>query len=186
MNQWKAIHESMLNDIAKCWLLQLPECKQIEKAFTIVLYYYTEIRKLLVGTPFKNIQEEIDFYKYVKPSFTKYIDFYTILYLELNYLPEDKEDKHLYFWTEERKRLNTFQEKYADFIFYYRSGNTINDEIYFTASKYSGNANVSKIYNTDNPFVSEMDGLVSALLAQEMYHEFVQKKLEEIRSTING
>lgn len=168
----------MLAGIERCWLLPLPEEKQVEAAFKAAVNSWEVVKKELAHYSFKDKAEEIDFYKNVKPRFTCYMEYLPLVFLGISYRPAADEAIRIFFWREETKKLQKFEEKHIDFVNYYKSGRTDNDWQYFLPENYDlAEYTVSKIYDMDGEFMTSHDHLVASLLGHEMYHEYAKRKL---------
>ncbi len=78
--QVKLLYQKLLIDIEKCRRNSVSEIEQIECSFKISINYWEDIKKQLVGYVFENKHEEINFYKSIKPKFTSYIEYFTMVY----------------------------------------------------------------------------------------------------------
>ena len=183
MNEhWNLLYKKLLTDIEECRDKSLSEKDQIECAFKTSTIYWENIKKQLAGYEFENIKDEINFYKNIKPKFTSHIEYFTMLYQSLLFIPslEGDEFKKAY-WEHEQKRLKRFVDKNFQFVNYYSNGQTNMDLQYFVAANYDlGNLSVAKAYNMDGEFISSHDHLVASLFAQAMYYDYVKGKLAEL------
>src|SRR5579863_739785 len=125
IEKWQLLYQEMLAGIEKCWLLPLPVEQQIENAFKAALKGWEGVRNELAGHLFENKEEEINFYKFIKPKFTCYAEYLPMVYLGLSYQPvADDDATRSSFWQEETKKLQKFIDKNSDFISYYKGGFT--------------------------------------------------------------
>jgi len=180
MIEWQTLYEEMLTSIERCRQLPLSEIEQIEVSFNkIPLDHWGKLKKKLALHQFVNANEEIDFYKNIKPKFTCFLEYLPIIYLALSFLPANDSELQKYFWIEESGKLQKFVEKNMDFVNYYRNGSCNYDNQYFLPANYDlACFTVSKIYDMDGEFMTSHDHLVANLFAQEMYYEYVKNKLE--------
>lgn len=146
------------------------------------LEYWEDIKEDLSAHIFQSEEEEINFYKKTKPSFTSFIEYYTKLYLELCFAPRENTEMSLIFWTEELKKLQKFIDKHVEFINYYRSGKTELDNILFLPLKLQHLKSAGlKIYDIGTTFLTSHDHLVAEYLAQEMFHEYAKNKCQQLK-----
>jgi len=168
-------YQSLLKDIDECRKKYSCLQKQIEHSFTICNQYWSILRNEITHHEFETLQEEICFFKQLKPLFTTEVEYYGLYYhaqLFKNgvYDPVKIEQ----FWTREASRLDKFIAEHRNFYEYYKAGETDKDKWYFTRT-YLNNSSVNE---PDARASSNHDHLISSLLALERYHEFVQTELQ--------
>ena len=104
------LYNDMLACIERCFDIDLPELEQAESCFWITSNYWNRLKELKSPLIFENEEDEIDFFKNVKPGFTGMIEYYTILYEGLLCEPEDPVNA-IFYWTQELKRFSRFYIK---------------------------------------------------------------------------
>jgi len=175
------LHSEMIAIIDRYWSTELPEQHKVESTFSLAEGYWKTVRNELKDYLFVNTDEEIHFYKNVKPKFTSYIEYSIILYQALSFAPADSNEFLATFWEGEEKRLDRFVEKHSEFVKYYNSGCTYRDLQYFLpANDNLVRLKVSKPYDLGSEYKTSHDHLVAGFLAQLMYHEYVLKKLKTL------
>ncbi len=180
-HQFQYLYRQMQDDVCKCRQQQFPELQWVECCFRSAAGFWLHLREALANYHFKSEEEEIDFFKNVKPLFTSQIEFYTLIYQGILFKPEEDPVKIESFWESESARLNRFRENKEAFVRYYKSGDTSLDKLYFLRNNNTPrNAVVSKIYDKNANLSTSHDWLVAALMAQEMYHEYTRAKLKEL------
>jgi hypothetical protein len=156
-------------------------CKNsIEECFLIAGNYWSELRATIAEYKFKTEEEEILFFKTVKPLFTSELEYYSLLYHTLLFCPFDPE-RQKQFWEREGKRLQDFKEQHEDFISYHKSGNTADDVMYYLrANDRHELDNEIESYDGDPMSRTSHDHLIAKLLALKRYNDYAQTKLKEI------
>ena len=179
--QFQCIYLRMKEDVDNCRQLELPELEKVERCFRTVAGCWVHVKEALTDHHFANEEEEIDFFKNVKPLFTSQIEFYTLTYQGLLFKPETDRVKIESFWESESGRLQRFRENKEAFVQYYKSGDTSLDKKYFLRnSNDTRNGVTPKVYDKNADFSTSHDWLVAALMAHEMYHEYAKSKLGEL------
>lgn len=127
---------------------------------------------------FLNDNEEIYFFKEIKPKlFSKLIYFRKIYYLELNRPVADFNRIRKYLH-KEQYRIHFFSERNADFIQYYRSGKTTLDKFYFLRNRREFELNLECFYFERDPkFSTNFDFKVAKLLANDMLAAYLNAEL---------
>jgi hypothetical protein len=134
--------------------------KHIECCFHICESIHQLINKETEKMEFSSPQEEITFFKTIKPKFTSLVEFYSIMYRAEIFAPENKIEKEEY-WLSEKKRAQQFLSENAEFANYIKKGETFADENYFLRSSKD-----CLLY----------DKLIMQILARELYLELLEKK----------
>lgn len=106
--------------------------KKYKKSADCLKDSLNKLRNFISIYNFKNQEEEIHFFKYVKPIFfSKYIYYGKLFNVESFYPVGSIEIQEAYLRNELDKIYN-FHRKHSEFYHYYRSGNTHLDDKYFT------------------------------------------------------
>jgi hypothetical protein len=170
-NLYKQLQRDMENDIQRTCLLELTEESVAECCFRIAFQYLVKLREMILKGSFDNKQEEICFFKKIKPLFSAQVEYFSLMHnallFEQDELPENKSS----FWQKELKRLERFSESNRQFISYFRNGETYMDLEFFVRNP------IGDIDYYDASFATLNDGLAATLLAEEMYHVYVKGKL---------
>ena len=143
------------------------EIKRCEKAIEISLKAKENLRALIQKTNFKSQEEEIHFFKEIKPQFTSKIIYYnTIFKIEM------KKPNGGY------RILKKYYNNELDFYKYYRSGNIYLDYKYFLRGKFDIKLSLSSYYfETDTSFSTSHDFKVAKILANDLIQLYLENKL---------
>ncbi|HMH33685.1 MAG TPA: RteC domain-containing protein [Puia sp.] len=129
----------------------------------------------------KTEEEEINFFKEIKPLFyCQLIYFHRLYHIEINKPPGGKEILHAYLDRETRK-LKRFFERNKEFYRYYRSRSTDLDSVYFVRNK----RQLSLLLNTnyfesDNSFSTSQDLNLAKLLANEELKTYLDNEIASL------
>lgn len=171
--------------------IELEECfkgkpfkNAVEDCFHIAGNYWSELRATIAEYKFRSEEEEILFFKTIKPLFISELEYFSLLYHTLLFCPFDlfRQKK---FWERESKRLEEFKEQNREFLIYHASGRTDKDELYYLRANDSNELN-EEMESYDKEPKSEIshDHIIAKHLALEKYHLYAQKKLKEISKLI--
>jgi len=173
------LHRGLLAEIGDCLNQDQDEKKQSENGFHIAMNYGQQLKQLMKRIDFEDEDEEIDFFRNVKPQFACYIEYFTVINTALSFVPANREDV-IEFWLYERDRLQRFCEQHRLFVSYYENEQHHSDKLYFLREnnelKFIRNL---YIYDTDIEWCTSHDRLVRNYLAYKMYSEYCGKKLLE-------
>jgi hypothetical protein len=109
--------------------------KKSLEASHVLAEAFNQLKTFISSYKFKNEEEEISFFKEIKPKFCYRLIYYRKLYnIEMNRpAGVDKQKEYL---SEELNDINSYNIKRLDFIRYYRSGATHLDSLYFLRGKW--------------------------------------------------
>lgn len=170
------LYESLLKDVDACRQNHHSLKEQIEQSFLICNQYVAIVNLELASYSFPTTSDEIYFFRCVKPKFTSGVKYYGFRYHAALFITAVYDPvKIKQFWTREASRLEKFISGHPDFYKYYKSGRTDKDVQLFTRI----NLTLSAKNEPEHKVVTNYDPLVSALLALERYHEYVQEELEK-------
>lgn len=152
-----------------------------ECCFHVADRYWSTLRNEVAEYQFKTPEEEIAFFKTIKPKFTSEIEYYSLVYHMSIHLPHDPV-KLEYAWAREAGRLRKFIRKNRAFYNYCTSGCTSIDSQYFIRKNNDLSTFTQvKVYDADCRAATSHDSLVASILALERYHRYAEEQLQLIR-----
>lgn len=130
---------------------------------------------------FETTEEEIIFFKHLKPRLCSHVIYYRKVYnFEMNRPVGDKEVQRKYIC----KELSNIQEYKAlrlDFYRYYRDGSTHLDERYFTRFNTDMDMYLdTSFFERDPLFSTNCDDKVAKIFANDQFEVFLNTELEDI------
>lgn len=158
--------------------------KKLEEAIESAVISLEKLKTFFKNYTLHNKQEEIEFFKEIKPQFTSKLIFYNDIYnIEINKpIGDEKRIKKYYY--KEIKKLKSFFTKNKEFYKYYRTKNTCLDKKYFLRKKYDIKLTLESYYFQSDPvFSTSHDYLIAKLIANEKIIVFLEDKLNN--QTIN-
>lgn len=177
---YKILMEKQAYEVDQCQASTLPEPNKAESCFLLAVEYWLRVKKNFLHRTKYSDQEEIDFFKMVKPRFTAPIEFYLAVNQGLLFVPPEPPEQMAY-WMDEEKRYRRFYERHQSFITYYESNLTDRDADYFLRrNNYLFMSPQERIYE-DEDCRSSHDYLVRGILAHEMYRNYVHEKLKVLK-----
>jgi hypothetical protein len=169
------IYESLLQQLDHQTTTKDSFTQQIEHSFIVCFNHWLQVTKQLSVHDFKNLREEVLFFKKIKPLFTTHIEYYNLLYHFQLFQPDYCSVKMKDFINAETNRLKKFISAHLSFYIYYKTGASYLDAVYFTQSAVPDSCLFAKVYNINPRFISSHDHLVSTLLALEKYTAWLQQ-----------
>lgn len=143
----------------------------------------TDLRKELQSYEFQSKEEEILFFKNLKPELLgRLLYFYKIFRIETQCPTGSNEAIRLYI-NKELDSLTYFFNRNLDFYQYYRSHSTMYDEYYFLRGKIDFRlCTDSAQFDRDPQFSTGYDYKVAKILANEMLRIYLNKKLLKLEN----
>lgn len=174
---------SELNNTIRSGELELFDILQNVPATILTMENAFEELKAVVSVyEFPAQEDEMLFFKETKPKlFSKLIYLRKIYYLELKRPISNYATIKTYF-EKEHEHINTFCNKNAEFIQYYRSGQTCFDEYYFLRGRHEIELNLESFYFERDPkFSTNCDFKVAKLLAYDMLAAYLNCELGKLK-----
>lgn len=154
--------------------------KILEEAIEYVIISLEKLKTFFKNYNLNNKQEEIYFFKEIKPQFTSKLIYFNEIYnIEIN-KPIGDEKRLKKYYSKEIKKLKNFFTKNKEFYKYYRTKNSCLDKKYFLRKKYDIKLTLESYYFQSDPvFSTSHDYLIAKLIANEKIIIFLENKLNK-------
>jgi len=170
--------ESVIIEITQSELDNLKRNQLIIKAVEKELY---KLKEFIIKYSFKDEDEEIYFFKKIKPKFFSKLLYYRNVYkIEINHpIGSNKAIEDYYF--KELDKLKDYYDFNKDFINYLRSGSNYLDDIYFIRGKDNHDLIHEYFFMDRDPrFFTIGDVQVSKMLANNQLEKYLKNKINEL------
>jgi len=118
--------------------IEAAEKDKLKRAFQSALVLVDAnltLKNFIVNYQFANEEEEVFFFKHLKPQLVSQLIYYCQVYnIEMNY-PMSGIGNQLDYLNRELENLQDYIDRRPEFYSYYRLGSTYNDNIYFTRER---------------------------------------------------
>lgn len=141
---------------------------------------FQRLKSFILNYSFKNKEEEISFFKKIKPGLLSHLIFYQEAYnIEMN-RPEGGNEAQREYFRGELERIEGYFRKNREFYHYYRSGNTYMDEMFFLrSSKPELHLHLETFhFERDMTFSTNCDYKVSKILANSLVESYINGELD--------
>ena len=178
INELKQELEKELNTIDKEHAEQFNKAKH---SIGCIINCLQEMRSVVCQKEFNSIEDEIHFFKIIKPSvFQCILYFKKIMEIESE-MPAGAKNTKRKFLKSHLKKINRFYNDNRDFCRYMRSGMTYLDATYFTREDLNFNIlEPHECYHFDPSFSTNYDFKASCLLANDKLSGYLDMKLSVI------
>src|SRR5690606_26152242 len=149
-----------------------------EKAINLVLEQITTTKDFILNKGFKNLEEEIHFFKELKPKILSKLIYYNSIYkieAKKPYIGEKIIESYL---NDELCRLKKFFDNNLEFYKYYRTNSTYLDHKYFVRGKYDIKLSLDTFYfEADHSFSTSHDYKVAKIIANDLIQVYLEDQL---------
>ncbi|MFP5436766.1 MAG: RteC domain-containing protein [Bacteroidia bacterium] len=150
---------------------------RIEAAIHLIVECLLEVKEYVLKNGFKNIEEEIQFFKHQKPVIVAKLIYYnTVCKIETKKPNGTKATrKHL---NEELRKLKRYFDNNLEFYKYYRTNNSFIDDKLFIRGKHDIKLSLDTIYfETDHRFSTSHDYKVAKIIANDLIQVYIEDQL---------
>lgn len=139
---------------------------------------FNQLKAFIIAYDFKDEEEEISFFKEIKPKLCYRLIYYRKVYnIEMNRPAGVNMQKE--YLCEELNEINKYNTKRLDFIRYYRSGSTHLDTLYFLRGKADPEQYLETFYYELDPnFSTNCDFKVAKILSNDMLSAYLMQEIE--------
>ncbi|MFH6967176.1 RteC domain-containing protein [Flavobacterium sp. FlaQc-28] len=149
-----------------------------EKVIELVLNKVLKLKKYVLMKGFKSQQEEVHFFKHIKPRFIAKLIYYNSIYkieIKRPYGGEKTIKKYLTF---ELSKIKRYFDSNLEFYKYYRTNSTYLDHKYFVRGKHDIKLNLDTFYfEADHNFVTSHDYKVAKIIANDLIQVYLEGQL---------
>jgi hypothetical protein len=146
-----------------------------------ILQFISRLKMFLSDYKFTNHQEEIDFFKTIKPKFISKLIYHQKIFKIQSRLPVGTSKDIKNYYHKELKNISQYFNSNSDFFIYYRSNATSLDEVYFIRKEPDSWLLLNfEDYETDLNFTTIYDHKVSKIIAFELLSEFIKTSIDKL------
>ena len=148
-----------------------------ENAVNIIINAVEKLKIIFEKEKTKSQEQEIDFFKNIKPKFTSKLIYYNAIYKIETKKPHGGERIVKKYINNELEKLKRYFDSNLDFYRYYRTGSNYLDVKYFTRGKFDIKLALDSFYfDADHSFSTSHDFKVAKIMA----HDLIQVYLEDM------
>ena len=154
-----------------------------EKSIGIACEFLNKLNSSILRHSFRSVDEEIKYFKEIKPKFLANIIFHlNCLQIESG-RPKADETTLIKYFTRYSKLINQYNKANKEFHIYYRSGATHLDNKYFKRGKKDPKILIdSYVFNFDEKLSTTHEFKVAKLMAYERLVQYISNEINKIRN----
>jgi hypothetical protein len=155
----------------------------IEKAIGLCHTAIRDMRIIVLSEGFSDHEEEIYFFKHIKPQVSSKVIFYTELFLIESYRPSaDRKVQSAYFRDIGQKHCAFFKE-HKEFYQYYKRRKTFSDHLYFMRGNTEFRIHADNIVTHIDPeFSTGYDLTLAKIMAYEQLKKYTDNEIEKLKN----
>ncbi|WP_288981643.1 RteC domain-containing protein [uncultured Flavobacterium sp.] len=154
------------------------QIKKCEQAITIILKSINELKKTTIKSNFKSQNEEIQFFKDIKPKFTSKLIYYNTIFKIETKKPHGGERILKKYLNNELDKLKRYFDNNLDFYKYYRTGSNYLDHKYFSRGKIDIKLALDSFYfEVDHSYSTSHDFKVAKIIAHDLIQVYLEDQL---------
>lgn len=162
----------------------LSPIKRLTTALKPIRASLKKLKSYLDDHPFSSADEEIKFFKYVKPDFYQWQIYFNELYtIEENIPFSDVEAQQLHYENELIYVQRFFREYNFQYQYYKRDANEL-DTLYFIRGADNGSVLIPNVPELDISFSTNSDYLFSKIKAFEMLREWLSERINHLKKNL--
>lgn len=184
-----SLYEEMELSLAEINFNDPANLQNSRMAIGIILKYISKLKAFINSNKFSDKEEEIDFFKQLKPKFYSKLIYHQKMIEIQSYLPLATLNDIKTYYLNELRKINNYINRYHEFVTYYRSKATSFDEIYFLRKEPESWLLLNfEDYETDLNFTTIYDHKLSKIIALELLSEFIKSTVAklEIQHDVSG
>lgn len=154
--------------------------QRIETIIQLIINSLSELKEFVLKTGFKNVNEEIRFFKYQKPVIVSKLIYYNAIYKIETKKPNETKSIKKYL-NAELKKLKRFFDNNLEFYKYYRTNNSFLDEKFFLRGKHDIKLCLDTNYfQSDLSFSTSHDYKVAKIMTNDLIQVYIEDQLYNI------
>lgn len=136
-----------------------------------------QLKALLLSYPELGEQDEINFFKHIKPRFYRWEIYYEGIYTIENSIPIAQAEAQIAYFRKEIEYIERFRQQYLFQYEYYKLGATELDSYYFMRAVATRSNIMPTVQEPDGHFSTCLDYLVSKFMAFDMIRSWLIDKV---------
>lgn len=149
-----------------------------EAALELIISKIAEVKQHILKVGFLNIDEEINFFKRLKPNIVSKLIYYNAIYKIETKKPYGGEKAIKKYLNNEISKLKRFFDNNLEFYKYYRTNSTYLDHKYFVRGKHDIKLCLDTYYfESDHSFSTSHDYKASKIIANDLIQVYLEDQI---------
>ena len=157
-----------------------------ENAITVMVGIMEKLKAFCNAYQFANSQEEIEFFRDIKPRFACRLIYYNEIYNIESNRPFGTAKTVRKYYNAELDKLKVFFEENLEFYRYYRKGTGLLDDKYFVRGQHDVRLALDSFYlQADHCFSTSHDFKTARILANDLIREHLESEIQNLEERDN-
>ena len=175
------------NELSRLKALARDFIELTEKAIGLCDKVIIRFRKMVLQDGFKNEDEEIYFFKHIKPRVKSKFIFYTEVFNIEAHRPKVENKGQVEYLKDVIKRICIYLNENKEFYQYYKRDRTEFDTIYFIRGNSDIRIHEDSIYaHTDPEFSTGYDYTLARIMAYKQLKNYIGNEIQKLKRNQNG
>jgi len=176
-----SLYNQMENNLDEVNLDETDILQRLKNSSLTILSSISKLKNFTASYEFIDVNDEINFFKNIKPKFSSKLIFYQKAYEIQLYLPIGHVTDLKNYYFKEIQKIEKYLNDNKELFSYYRSNSTLFDEIYFVRKKPDSWLLLSlDDYETDLDFTTFYDHKISKIVAFDLLSEFIKDSINKL------
>lgn len=176
-------YEEMNKKLTEINLNEVHEIQKLKRASYEILRYLMELKVFIMEKGFENKEEEIHFFKNIKPKFLSKFIFHHKAFEIVSHVPFSSVMEIKSFYLKELDKINAYLHDNYEFYSYYRAHSTMFDDVYFLRKEPESWLLLNfDDYETDLNFTTIYDHKLSKIIAFESLSEYIKEAIHDLEN----
>ena len=146
-----------------------------------------QLRNQVVAKGFRSTEEEIRFFKHIKPQIFSKLIYYVRLFAIESKRPRSSSKFQIKYLNGQINKLQVYFNEHLEFYHYYRRGATTLDELYFVRGRSDLRSPTASFhFFVDEAFSTCQDATVATIMAFDMLIVYLQQEIEKLESNTDN
>jgi len=157
-----------------------------EKSITLINAGIKELRKFVTSTPFHSKQDEIDFFKKMKPEIVSKLIYFVSIYDIESKRPKGGAKEQTKYFETEIKKLQDYYNENNTFYQYYKREETYSDKQYFLRKNKTIRIHMDCFGSyMDDDFASNLDTTYAKFRGYKLAIQYFKNEIEKLSENPN-
>ncbi|MBS1525318.1 MAG: RteC domain-containing protein [Bacteroidetes bacterium] len=172
-----AIHEAMMADLEQIKLTAENILEISKKSYQAVEHYLAELKAYIIDYKFADEQEEIEFFKEIKPMFLKEFLYHIEIFELEAWKPPVGQHEQIAHYKMGAFRADLYFKRYQALYTYYRTRSTSHDEQYFLRSGACDIITSISMSDLDKRFSTIYSHQFAKMQAYERFSDYIYRSI---------
>lgn len=171
------IYEAMMQNLEQIMVTSENILQRAEQSYKVVEHALAELKAYIINYSFADKQEEIDFFKNIKPMFLKELLYYMEVFQVESWKSPVGRDEEVAHYRLGAHRADLYFKRYNELYTYYRTGSSLHDEQYFLRRSRCELITPISLSDTDTRFSTVYSFQFAKLQAYEQFSDYLHRRI---------